>query len=442
MNYSILLFFCVLTVYFILKNKNPLVIEIVYFIISPCVKLGSLNIDSTYLFVLFVIIVLLIKKKGKFKAESFNGFFHLMVFWIIFYLLGWIINGQMINLSGVIISVLGLIKNILVLYVCALSCVIRSKKELDRIIGKSFSVSVLLNLIAVLLQMAFPAKMYDICYQLYYSASSTGYTNYDTIKTWGSGFFKGKYYRYFGLFDTPMNFSCFIIIVLTLVVVQLSSDKTFFKYPKIVSIVCFFLGLLAQCKIFFLMLPVLIVLYILFNFKRINFNRMIIFSIIIFGIIMIFLNLDSISGISTFRYLRYLKDPVEAFATRLGSDDKEGYIFKTLQVALQHPLFGVGPVSVAGETIADSSYIVLFHNGGIFSLVVLMLIYFRLIVETVKKNQVCLNILIISLLIMGMSRTILISGSLLLISIFYINKCLNCDSKENNSLQHERNNKV
>ena len=116
MNYSILLFFCVLTVYFILKNKNPLVIEIVYFIISPCVKLGSLNIDSTYLFVLFVIIVLLIKKKGKFKAESFNGFFHLMVFWIIFYLLGWIINGQMINLSGVIISVLGLINIPLKLY--------------------------------------------------------------------------------------------------------------------------------------------------------------------------------------------------------------------------------------------------------------------------------------------------------------------------------------
>lgn len=421
MNYLILAFFCILTAWFIFKGKNPVITEIVYFVVAPYIKIGSLTFDSSYFYIFFLMVLLVIRENGKLPIRKLNGFALLMGLWIVFYTVGWLINGNTAAYSGFIISVLGLIRNVAAIYVAMLSFDIKSTDELDSTIGKGLSILVVMNVVAVLLQRFMPMKMYDICYQLYYGATSRGYTNYKNINSWGSGFYKGRYYRYFGLFDTPMNFSCFLILVMAFVVIQYTTDRKIFKYPKITVSACIILGFFAQCKVFFLMLPVLLVMYIIFNLKKISLKGIVFGLILALMMMMFFLNIDAIAKIEIFRYLRYLKDPLEAFSTRFGSDDQQGYITGTLQVAMEHPVFGVGPVSIEGEHIADSSYVVLLHNGGFFAVGAMAVFYIRLLISDMKNRYTWCSILLVSLLLMGISRNLLIFGGLLTISLYYIN---------------------
>lgn len=438
MAYLFLAIFTILGAWNILKGKNALTLVVIYYFITPNIPIGNgLVVDSSYVFIFILFVIYVVFHNGKIAVtKHLNSFVMLTFLWIITYTLGWYVGGNKAP-QTYLISVLGLIKTLAAVILCMCLSHKMTKEEMRFYLGKGLAWVIGLNAVAVGLQYLFPYQMYDICYKLYYSASSSGYTSYEQIESWGSGFYNGRYYRYFGLNETPMVLSCIVIFVLVFVLIQYSSDKRFFLHPRILTIVALFVGVSAQCKIFFLMIPVLILLYVYSNSKRLSHGKVLVYVIGCVGCLFLLIYLDEISSITTFRYLQYLADPLEAFATRFGNgSETAGYLTETIKVSLDYLLTGVGPVSISGEPIADSSYVVIVHNGGMIAGLAMAVFY----VEAIRKNYIynakINNVLVYSMLIMGLSRTNLLYGNMLILMLFYLYADLGVRKSSLKSTEH------
>lgn len=403
------------------KGKDVLPMVLLYYFITPNIPLGGgLVVDSSYIFIFVLLIVSGIISGGTIKLKKqMRSLALLTLVWIVTYTIGWVASGASSQMTF-LIAILGLLKTLAAVILCFCSCRNMPREKVYRSIGKGLSWTVWLNAIAVTLQFFFPYQMYDLCYELYYSASSSGYTSYESIESWGAGFYDGRYYRYFGLNETPMVLSCIIVVVLVFVLIQFITGKPFFPHPKTIGIVAILVGISAQCKIFFLMLPILIMLYVLFTSSKMTRKRFFLYMSGCIACLLVIVFLDEISSIPTFRYLAYLQAPLQAFATRFGNGaGSSGYLTATLDVAFRHFLTGVGPISISGEPIADNSFVVIFHNGGIVAVLAMIAFYVSIIFKNLKQGNNVNNILVISMLIMGLSRTNLIFGNLLIITMLY-----------------------
>ena len=418
--YIILLIFILLVISKEQRGKEIISWILLYCMIAPCIQIGNRKIDSTYVFFLFLICYFVIKQKGKLKIyNNIITYAYAMIICSITYFVGWITHGLRQS-SEFVVAVLGLAKNVIALYIFFDVTEVESDRELDLCVGKGLEKTLYLNFISIFLQWLIPQKMYNICNELYYSASSIGYTNYELIGQWGSGFYKGHYYRYFGLFETPMTLSCFVIIIISFFVIQATAKRCYFKYPKLILIISLIMGVLAQCKVFFLMLPILLCLYVVYNINKLDSKKIFIYLVIGVASVFVIVFLNELASISAFHYLKYLTDPLESFNTRFGQD---GYIKETMEIAINNIFTGVGPVSIQGEPLADSSYVVLLHNGGIFALLAVLFYFITLWKKNRKQEQPYLNIFIIVILVLGASRTIMITGAILWILIFYQEYC-------------------
>lgn len=422
MAYLILGIFLLCCIWKIAQGKDALSVVLFYYFIAPNISIGGgLVVDSSYIFVFVLIVISAIFFNGKIKVtRQVKSLTILITVWIITYTMGWLANGANSQLTFGI-AILGLIKTLISVVLCLSLSRNMSKKMIYRSIGKGLSWTIWANAVAVALQFFFPYQMYDVCYELYYSASSSGYTSYEKIESWGSGFYGGRYYRYFGLNETPMVLSCIVVLVLTIMLIQVITEKRFFIHLRILGVVTILVGVAAQCKIFFLMLPVLALLYVWFNSNKLNRGKIYLYTSGCVACIFLLVFFDEISSISVLRYLTYLKSPLEAFATRFGDGaGSSGYLTETLGIAFDHFLTGVGPISISGEPIADSSFVVIFHNGGIIALFAMIVFYWDIAFKNLKRGNNANNILVISMLVMGLSRTNLIFGNLLIATLFYL----------------------
>lgn len=419
--YIILAFFCLICGYGLIKNnKKTGAYIILYMLIAPCVKFGSRNFDSTYFFVIVIMTILLYKTRGKVVILfEMKRYFMMVACWIVMFTIGWIINNRQSGFSF-IMSIAGLIKTMILAYLLQESFMLTSNdKESDEVLGDGIWKVLIANGAAVMLQYVIPIPMYNLCYQLYYASDTSGYVSKSNMDAWGGGFYKGHYYRYFGLFETPMVFSCFCILVITIILVQFSTTKIYFKHPKIVLLIAVILGLSSQCKVFFFMAPFLFCAYAVYNIKRLS--RAKLFAIMGIGMVamMIVVFSEQLSNIPALHYLSYLSKPLDAFGTRFGNGSSEGYLMKTVEVSMEHFLIGVGPVSISGEALSDCAYVILLHHGGIISLIAAAL-YYGYIIKINNKTNRTLNMVILSILGMSISRTILISSPMVIISLVYL----------------------
>lgn len=415
--YVILALFLFIVLFRTTKGVDIISLTILYCVVAPCIQIGKSKIDSVYLYVAVMLLWMLFTNKGKIVIYHELGC--LIVITMIcgfMFCVGWATHGAN-QVSGLVGALGGLVKNIAVVYLLFYYTKMENITQLDNAVGRGIEYAVYLNLIAVILQFIIPKQMYDICYQLYYSATSSGYTNYDLIKDWGAGFYQGRYYRYFGLFATPMTLSCFVIMVMALCVVQISSNRCIFCNPVRIFMISLVIGFAAQCKIFFLMIPILIFLYVLYNIKKLTKFKALTFLTIACVVFFFIAFLDNLSSIPGLYYLSYLSNPLSAFSTRFSEG---GYIAETASVAYRNILTGVGPVSVQGEAIADSSYIVMLHNGGLIALIAMMYLYLKMWKLNHNIMQPYFNILIASILVMGASRTVMVSGVVFWIITYYI----------------------
>ena len=401
------------------KDIAPVILA--YSFLAPCMPIGGLRFDSSYVFLMIVFFITIVPTFQIRRYKEIKPLNLLMAMWIIFYTLGWVNSGLQVP-KQYIISILGLCKTVIAVWLAFENFSGNTKRELEYMAGKTLSIVLALNVFMVFFQWLIPIQMYNLCYTLYYSADSTGYASLETMNQWGGGFYQGHYYRYFGLFETPMTFSCFLILVLIFYVIQCSSGKKFFKHPKIVLLADVICGLMAQCKIYIMILPIVLLIYLIYNYQRLTRNQ--IFSYAFVGVLGVLLigNIEKIPLLQGYlgTKLTYFTNPIATFATRFGSGEGNGYLTKTLAIAKANFLTGVGPISINGEPLADSSYVVLLHNGGILAIISLIVFYTWLLRKNVKINERCLNMALLVLFFIGLSRTELIFGSVLIFLMTYI----------------------
>lgn len=176
-------------------------------------------------------------------------------------------------------------------------------------------------------------------------------------------------------------------------------NKIHFVVPKIViSLVC---GLLALSKTAILSIPLIAILVLALNWKRINPQRAIsfFFTVVLsyFVIDYVITYLDSL-GLAIQRYLAFLSDPFSALDTRY--DSSSGNLSKAIEIIRNHFIIGVGNSQMNNAFIGDSVYIVLLYETGLIGLVAYFLPFVRIIIISIKKHQlICLPVLFAILLI-------------------------------------------
>lgn len=431
-NNLLIVFFIVLLICRILKHKDITSPVIVFSVMAPGISLFGRNIDGGYIILLVIIFITLFKSK-LYITHSIKVYILISVMLAVIYAFAWILNSR-VSISSLIISILGMMRvPLLVLFLYSLD---KEKIENDflGIFKHAINIIILLNFIAVVLQMILPIPMFNLCYSLYYSKSSVDYVSMDYMIT-GSAFYKGIYYRYFGLCDTPtelgtiMSMSCAFWYCIQNEKTRHYVSKISFINKWIQLAMILFIGFQTRTKTFMLTLPILIVIHILVKFRQSK-KKVIVY---VLGMLMFFIGIvlcfDTIyvwlrswnPGIAY--VFQYLGDPLTSLVTRFGSDTSEGFLEQTLKVIIQNPIIGVGPASAKGEFIGDNAFIVLLHNGGIFALVLILGYYLRWLMHFIKKNELFEIIPIITILITGMGSSTLIGSAasiLLMIRIIYL----------------------
>jgi len=79
------------------------------------------------------------------------------------------------------------------------------------------------------------------------------------------------------------------------------------------------------------------------------------------------------AGFGILYYLGFVLNPLKAFETRYGGDDAG--LNKTIEVAMENWLTGVGFTSPYGEFIGDSTYVLAAHNSGVTSIFIILILY-------------------------------------------------------------------
>ena len=78
------------------------------------------------------------------------------------------------------------------------------------------------------------------------------------------------------------------------------------------------------------------------------------------------------------------------------------------------------------------------HNGGIVATFAMVAFYTKVIFDNYKSGNTINNILILAMIVMGLSRTNLIFGNLLILTIFYVY----VDKRERNILAYDKFEKI
>lgn len=426
MSYIILSIGILCTLISYIRYRTVLICVILYTCISPSITIGNMKFDSIYLYIisLFLIIISIGEHKIRINRTSINYLLYLLFISFI-YIIAWTIVSR-IDFRQLIISIAGVLKlSIIIILVYSLDIMMTKKSMLNRI-AKSISLLALLNFVAIIFQKYFPIYAYNLFSNLYSSESASYYLQ---TSVWGQGsFFNGRYIRYFGLFENPMILGCFSAVSIIFLFIYMN-DKNIYKNKfkiGVIILILFYNGIMSSTKTFYFIIPIAISL--IFLTSKISLKRKIItISFIFTFFIFIIFNFESISKIlysinpGTAYSFSFLKNPMDALITRYGTNESTGFLTDTLKIAKEYFILGVGPVSNNGEFIGDSSYVVLFHNGGIVAILVTIVYYITNITKLIKNKAKYAWILMLIIMILGIGQNCLIGyNSVLFVHLIFL----------------------
>lgn len=417
------------------SGKSVDIIVLVYSLIAPSIPISSsLKIDSFYM-LMAALIVLVFLHGGKIKVEHAKaGFIFFSLIVVVLFAISWVVKSR-VNEIQFFISLLGTLKPVVAI---VLIDSLGHRKELDRsdVVLRAIKIVTVVNLAAILAQYVLPQQSFSLFSSLYSSNSSTYYSQ-DT-NVWGlGGFYQGKYTRYFGVFENPMAMGCFCSLALCFFIPKFLASEKVKKSDIIYAIILIASGISSATKTFVFSLPLILILTLVYsnwlsmeNRRGGKISAKVLMSglltMIVFGAVIIFYD-DLYKLIYAFspmiaHYFSYLSNPLSALATRFGSveTNSPGLLAATLQVIRDNPIIGVGPVSILGEPIGDSSYIVMLHNAGLvgFTALVVYIIYLVSLVR--RKGSVDAMLLLSLVVFMGIALNILVGANITIFVYYYL----------------------
>ena len=345
------------------EGKSNFLVTALYITMAPLIKIKSLCIDPTY-FVLIIYIIGLLKNKkiyvSKDKAFLFIGFFSLVLYTI----------STMFHSSIEFSTIQKILGSIKIPLIIILFNNYYYNKNLEKEFDKYITLTLIFNLIASISQILLKDKILAFYQNLY----SDGIDYYTTV----SG--KYCYARTFGLFSTPMIYGIVCLFIFTYVIFKYKKTGTLNYFHLIL---CLILGVLSSSKSFIIGVPIIIFISLIskiFSRKKIRKNTVLLFMVLLICspfliyIFNQFVEFLTSKGMFIKYYLNFLSNPISALSSRYSSND-DILLKKTYEVIKQYPVFGVGYNSVNGEFTGDSTYVLALHNGGIISLISIVLFF-------------------------------------------------------------------
>ncbi|MCQ6523663.1 MULTISPECIES: hypothetical protein [Bacillus] len=357
----------------VLNEKKGIIIYVIFSLVSPNLHLKGIQI-SFEIVAFFMIFLILIFKRSQIFSLYKNWPYRQWI-WIYFFLI--IISSliAVIKYDSAIswIGIFGYFRVICVIYM--LQYVLREtpEKHLDTII----SPILIINLIVSVIQLSTPRSV-QLFYDLYFKDSMTPLKEVLSL---------GYFNRAYGTFGTPVLLGVFALFAFALYLGYYVEKRTcrFLILKILMAVSC---GLIALSKTAILGMPMLmIIIFILGIFRVIEIKNKKVLIIPFFTIAIGYFMVDLLekAGFAISWYVRFLKNPFEAFGTRY--DAGTGILTETYEIINQNLIFGVGPSKIGDAFVGDSMYINILYTSGILGFCIFFgVLMSSLFINSIKKN--------------------------------------------------------
>ena len=405
------------------KRKSFFSLTLIYLIIAPQIKIGTKDIDAMYLVIILLCALMMLKKEKIKIKKNFLNYLVLIIFNFMLYFIMTLVYSSTIN-SSLLASIVGFIK--LPVLIILISNYFEEDLKKEKNFDTVFIVTLLINTCGVIAQWILGKDVRSFFESMYLSDS---YNYYSYLSD------KVVYNRKMGFFPSPMLLGIFCAFVL----IYFLKRYSYTKEKKF--IICFFIalvvGISSLSKTFILGVPIIFILYITLNFlfklKKIRIRKKRIYNMIIIipiAIIVIisFINLVKKNAALNY-YFSMLSNPTKSLETRYSVDSNDILLSKTYEVIEEHQIFGVGFESIKGEFIGDSTYVLALHNGGMFSLISIVIFYGVSIIETLRKGNIFKLIFISFWIISGIGMPTLFNVMMVLPFYLYFFSINNAKTK-------------
>lgn len=363
-------------------KKNVYGLLFLSLIIPPTVNIVNSRINTMYYLCIFL--MLMIVGKRLIIGKIFLNSAIVMTSIIAFYFIAWGLKGS----GSFFYELIGDIKFIVLLIEFAIIMKNAKCKEIDAGFQWALKFSTVINFLVVIGTFIIPMEITKFVLLFYY--------NDDTINSIDN-FVDGRLARAYGVFNHPAVLSIFSLMVFFYFFKRLYENKKNIIY----MIMALIMGMSAYSKTFILGLPIIFLIWMIFNIK--NIKIFILFNALLCILMGIYANFEivierirDINPVLAY-YMNYLNHPIEALATRYSP--QTGNMVPMYYIIRQNLLIGVGPNPVGAETVVDSAPLVIIHNGGLLALSLILAMYIVLLSKSIQiKNDVLVCFLFIIIL--------------------------------------------
>lgn len=413
MTYLYIVIVSIIYTYCTIKRKPICAVALLTLLFAPPIHISKNNtIDSGYLLLIMLMMLVLYRGKIKRLPAFLIDYTLLTVFVIFMYLFAWLLFNRR-NAAGLLPSFVGMIKLLLYMIVCwELDSEIKGY-NLNHEIIKLITMTCIVNLVAVLYQ----RTDFNGSVQLL----KTFILNDEQLAYLPEQIRGGIYTRYYGIFGYPMDMGIFFLYA-TAFLLGVKMNKL---YKSFLILICIYLGISSGSKVFILGLVIEIFAFILYPIlvnrakKKhilIIFGSLLMAALfaLLFDIILEIVVVVFGSGVS-YRFA-FLSNWLGALSTRFNPDS--GLVSVSSKMLANYWMFGVGPVSIAGELIMDNSFYIVMHNGGIITLSAVLLFYIK-VIRARFYNKTCM-IMVLAIMMAGVAFNTLIASEMTVWVIYYL----------------------
>jgi membrane protein len=405
-----------------MSKRSSFVGVMLFLILNPRITFYNINIDFSYLVLIFLIVSILIEKKAFMLYRKNSSYLKILLLNLIIFTISTLLYGFNLN-NLTYTSLFGLLK-----YILLIVCVPAYYNE-DININKKyivlFRVAILVNLVGVILQQLYGYTISPFFKDLYLGQFGGYYSSLSV---------KSIYYRKFGFFPNPMMLGIFSLFS-TIVMLQEYSKNN--KTIDLLSLIfSFATGFMSMSKTFYLGYPIILLAYILRNglksIKKRNLFKNTLPIVAITPILfLVFIGIYDIakqsSNNSIDYYLRILQDPVRSLETRYSIDSSDILLSETYSVIQEYPILGVGFNRPRNEFLGDSTYVLCLHNGGVVAFLMVISFYILILKNKWKQKDFYSVLFIILWIISGFALPTLFNY--VFVIPFYFNFMLNEDRR-------------
>ena len=392
------------------KRKSFLTQIFLMLMIIPSLQVGGHWYSGQY-FVVGILLFLVLKLKLKKIEPQMANYVITCILVIIIYSVGFFLNNSTGSIYVLLLSVLTMLKYPLIVVCVGLILCEEVVEYIENAYISTLKIVVIVNLIAVTLQIFIPQIAAKLIDNFFYNDDSLN--QIDAIVQGGG------YIRYTGIYNYPSILgSVMLICLISFLYCKDLKNRAFFMVITMMT------GVISMSKSFYLGVAVVLILWPLLNFK-LNNLKMISMSIVLsIAIIEVYSFRDAIYLWikSKNAYLAYYFSCIFDLSMSLSTryDASAGNTAAMLSMAKEHIVIGYGPLSVYGEVLQDSAFAIIIHNGGIIAILLIVLSYIALFINKAMLKRKGDEMLILGIMALGFAIPVWIFSPVTLGVIVYL----------------------